>query len=301
MSSYHALSRLREQSSSPRLLSCIGLLSLFLFCSLSTSSLGQDAALIRLAELVQVCHDGLLLSDLLPSEASPALRQRAATVYLGRAPGLGSTRVLEAREIERLLPKAGGEANIAVPPRVTIQRTGWPIARGNLSHVILQYFKTRRWGTGDFAADRVWWDEGFTTVKADASLEVVAVTSNLSAGTLDLKLRCVSRADCTPFLVRLPLPDGPGAKERQAIASVAESGEPPIRRPDAAGRSDPLLVKAGEPSILRNESVGIRISVTVMPLQRGVLGQRIRVRDPATQRIFVAQVVGERQLNAIPE
>ena len=57
-----------------------------------------------------------------------------------------------------------------------------------------------------------------------------------------------------------------------------------------------ILVAAGESATLTLHSDTLRIFVDVVSLERGTLGQQIRVRMPETGKIFNAQVDGRRHL-----
>jgi flagella basal body P-ring formation protein FlgA len=57
-------------------------------------------------------------------------------------------------------------------------------------------------------------------------------------------------------------------------------------------------VVAGKPAKLVVEMAALRITALVTPLQSGVKGQTIRVRNLDTQRVFEAEVVGADLLQA---
>lgn len=59
-----------------------------------------------------------------------------------------------------------------------------------------------------------------------------------------------------------------------------------------------MLVAAGKPARLVVETTSLRLTVTVTPLQSGAKGQVIRVRNPDTQGVFEARVVGQDLLGA---
>ncbi len=65
-----------------------------------------------------------------------------------------------------------------------------------------------------------------------------------------------------------------------------------------ATSSSPVLVAAGKPAKLVVETATLRMTVLVTPLQSGVKGQLIRVRNLDTQRVFEAEVVGADLLQA---
>jgi len=55
----------------------------------------------------------------------------------------------------------------------------------------------------------------------------------------------------------------------------------------------PVLAKPGKPATLVMLGQNVRITTTVVPLQPGIKGQCILVRDPATARVMSAEVVDE--------
>jgi flagella basal body P-ring formation protein FlgA len=59
-----------------------------------------------------------------------------------------------------------------------------------------------------------------------------------------------------------------------------------------------ILVQPGKPTTLRLLSGSMRMLLEVIPLERGVLGQKIRVRLPATGKVLQGQVVGAGRLEA---
>jgi flagella basal body P-ring formation protein FlgA len=72
----------------------------------------------------------------------------------------------------------------------------------------------------------------------------------------------------------------------------------PSAMPTAAARpaKQEILVAAGESATLTLHSDTLRIFVDVVSLERGTLGQQIRVRMPQTGKIFNAQVDGRAHL-----
>jgi hypothetical protein len=58
-------------------------------------------------------------------------------------------------------------------------------------------------------------------------------------------------------------------------------------------RQSPVLAKTGRLATLVMLGQNVRITTTVLPLQPGIKGQCILVRDPATGRVMTAEVVDE--------
>lgn len=67
---------------------------------------------------------------------------------------------------------------------------------------------------------------------------------------------------------------------------------------DVTSRKQPVLVKPGSPATLVMQGPNLRVTTTVVPLQPGIKGQTVMVRDPTTARVMRAEVVGEGLLQA---
>jgi flagella basal body P-ring formation protein FlgA len=69
--------------------------------------------------------------------------------------------------------------------------------------------------------------------------------------------------------------------------------------PTRKATSHPIvLVAAGKPAKLVVETATLRMTALVTPLEPGVKGQLIRVKNLDTQRVFEAEVVGVGLLRA---
>lgn len=56
------------------------------------------------------------------------------------------------------------------------------------------------------------------------------------------------------------------------------------------------MVNAGKPAVMVAEGPSFRMTIPVIPLENGMLGQQVRVRNPDSQRVVAAQVVGPGRL-----
>jgi len=65
--------------------------------------------------------------------------------------------------------------------------------------------------------------------------------------------------------------------------------------------SDGALVRQGRPAKMAWQADGFRLWVSVMCLQTGRLGDRVRVRDRNGRKQFLADVVGPAELKAVAE
>jgi flagella basal body P-ring formation protein FlgA len=120
---------------------------------------------------------------------------------------------------------------------------------------------------------------GIRSTKESASVQVVS-TSNSSAGTVKVKLRCQDNHECLPFYVLVHSFDKPtlGGARLKAV-SAAEADAPQN------------IIRGGEHATLVLESADSRMSLPVICLQSGIVGQTIRVASPDHRQLFDAVVV----------
>ena len=284
-----------QTKNKPRLRSLAGSLLLVSFALPSLCQSNQPSLPIALRESVQIDSATVRLSDLLPPDVPNAIRQKAAAINLGRAPQIGSVRTLSREEITQRIGSDPALRLIYVPAQITIRRDGWPISPESIRSAIARYFQAQGWKAAAPGPEGVRWDAGFTSLKPSAALEVTAVSWNRSGNDLEFRLRCVERNACSSLLVRVVAPPGFSGDSRldSVVHNPATAPGLPLNRP--------VLVKAGEAAILSTQSGGISISLQVIALQRGALGQTVRARDPSSKRIFEARVVGVETLAPIVE
>lgn len=115
----------------------------------------------------------------------------------------------------------------------------------------------------------------------DARLRVTSVRAGYSPGSWLLRLDCASRRDCLPFHVLLRAP------------AVDLNAQPTGKAPPNLPRTKSLVAHSGDHALLVEERSGLRLKVPVVCLQSGGLGDQVRVRNLATQRILVATVAGK--------
>jgi hypothetical protein len=106
-------------------------------------------------------------------------------------------------------------------------------------------------------------------------------------------VRCSSAAECLPFLVafRCRRPAGAMADRLKAV-DHAKAG--PRAKRSAA-------VHTGETARLELTLTGANLSFPVICLEEGGVGEMIRTRAIAGNRIFVAMVTGPRQLRGVED
>lgn len=267
----------------------------------------QDrAASVWLRSRVAVTGGILKLSDLLPPDAGATLRAAAAEIDLGHTPQPGRLRVLEGEQVWRRL--TGNRIlwrDLSVPESITIERTGWPISRAAVEKAVASFLRSPE-GTLDPLPDiaALQWDGEVRAAVPDAAVEVIAVRWDIRRNAFAVWLRCVEASFCGSFLVHVPrlrpdqaetlahsprlLPHSLAHLHPMSVAPSSHRGEPGVS-----------LAQAGKPAQLIFDGEGFRISLPVVCLQRGTLGQKIQAMDFANHRIVWATVVGAGQLRAI--
>jgi len=119
-------------------------------------------------------------------------------------------------------------------------------------------------------------------VPDEARLQVTSVHAVAGVDNWLLRMECGSRLECLPFEVLLRL-----RGQRPSSLPAAPAGSPsavPVNQVAAP------VVRAGQRVRLAEEVSGMRLSVTAVCLQAGVVGQRIRVRNLSSGRVVLARV-----------
>jgi hypothetical protein len=116
-------------------------------------------------------------------------------------------------------------------------------------------------------------------------LQVFRLTADPKRGVIEARLRCL-RQECLPFCanVQVSLPD---SMDRLSFSIPTT---PPTERVIPLGKRQPPLMLAGEAAKLFVFTPGIRISMPVISLQSGELGQLIRLRAVATGKVLLGRV-----------
>jgi len=129
------------------------------------------------------------------------------------------------------------------------------------------------------APDQIELLSGIRSTEEGASLRVVS-TSDSNAGTIKVKLRCQDNHECLPFYVLVHSFDKPNVASARLQAVPAVAASPPQN-----------VIRGGDHATLVLASPDSRMSLPVICLQSGVLGQTIRVASPDHRQVFDAVVV----------
>ena len=235
----------------------------------------QPQGRLTLLQEVVVNTPMVHVSDLLPYSAGPAEFSEARKISLGRAPQPGSFRVLRAAAIEEAI---AGKLHAAAPPAVTVRRGGWPLAADRVRAAFDTSVRGLPLGVS------LSLPQGVVTRTSNPRLEVLSVRPGWNSDSSIARLRCADRNDCGTFLVVIEAPQLGTA----------------LRKLERRDSSIAPLVRSGKKALLVIAGDGMKITLPVVPLKGGSLGDTVRVLDPQAHRVRYAQVAGENLLQSNP-
>jgi hypothetical protein len=237
---------------------------------------------VQLRESAVVRGDRITLSDLLPADAPLTLRQQGSEVTLGASPNLGSTRVFTAEGVVRgLATKPELLRYLKVPDRILVRRQGVPLDRDSLGAVARRFLEETGFNIPDDAP--LTWDREIVTRTTSPALAVSRAKSGLTRNSTELWMRCVDRGTCPDFLARVQNTTCSPGRRLQHPSNSAD-------RPGTASSDE--RIKEGSKAWLIIDSGSIRLSLAVVCLQPGSIGEKIRVLSPSNHRVFLAEIVG---------
>ena len=277
---------------------------------------------------VEVRRDTLYLSDFLLAGAPAWLRARAARVPLGDAPVPGAQRRIGRREIERDLRSFPDVRDaLAIPSIVEVQRWSRPLGREEVRQAIEDALNEKHL-SAQLARDNVDLNSVIYVTEASPQLKVTQIKLAPAGTGMRVRMEVSSEPRISPFWVLLDceieqltpvaskdIPLGApvlGSEVRMEMRPVSYGlGHAPETPADVVGRSTRRLIRAGEtlraemlnPMILVRagqlveillQGRGLRITAEATPLDAGMSGQKIRVRNQVTGKILTATVIGPR-------
>ncbi len=273
-------------------------------------SAGQACEDVAVDSSVEAGPGELTLADLLAPGTCRQLRDAAAQIRLGALPQSGSVRVLDGREVRRLLEEVAAGvvsavkiSGIIIAPRIVVRRRGATKSCAEIARLVAgsasvqdQANARRRWpGDLDCAAAR--------HIPEDAPLELTKSSWSTALERWEFALRCTRPGECAPFLVWADEPKtsaaGAATSQRASARRSNVSAESVSRLTTRAGASGAeRLVAPGQTATLTWDEAGIRVVLPVTCLDAGALGQFVRVRLKNAPRILRAEVVGAGTLRA---
>ena len=138
------------------------------------------------------------------------------------------------------------------------------------------------------------------SIREEAGLEVKKISFDPLRRAVVFELRASHEPQYLPFTVTTRRdPASWGMPQllngNTGDAGKVGNGETPNsgKAADVTSRKQPVLVKPGRPATLVMQGPNLRVTTTVVPLQPGIKGQTILVRDATTARVMRAEVVEE--------
>lgn len=252
---------------------------------------------VALLSSAEVSGDAVLLSNVLPSDAPPDLQRRAEGIRLGTAPQDGATRTISREAIAAILERSLlPGSSFLIPEYITIRRTGRVVTRQEVFRAIQAAMgSTSPQGRSELRLEDIRLGPAVRISVAEPQLRVTQVLLDHRTGCVWFRLKAAASPEVLPFYVALRSPSffGKGPLVSRAVSANATLPHP---APDS---TLPILVEPGSPARLCVRSPDSKMVLTVNPMQRGRLGETIRVRLPGTAKILKARVAGKAYLDAI--
>jgi hypothetical protein len=123
------------------------------------------------------------------------------------------------------------------------------------------------------------------------SLELTKVFYDRMLHSWEFLVRCVTPANCVPFLVRWSHASGQARRDGPQLSSSTSH--------DRVPESQHVMLRPGETATLVWDQDGIRVVLPVICLDRGNVGDSIRVRIKSGSRVLRAEILNESLLRAI--
>ena len=297
--------------------SVVPLVSLMLFAVVlpeGEAKAGAYPPRVQIPGFVQVEGETVRLSDLLPPDAPEEFGEIGARVILGESPLPASPRVILKAQIERKLREVPSLLErLEIPDRLIVTRPRRRLSSAEIWTAIEDFLAERGLPAPVPQACMVSSADGPTLMNAEAAepgkqhcaqgglgLQAPVFVTQLDPGLavksmepdrvrrrLRFLLWTAHEPQVLPFYVNV-----------EKLWSAAAWSSQPLRSMRPAHSPAVVLVAAGKPARLVIETPNLRLTARVSPLESGVKGQVIRVRNLDTQRILEAQVVGVGLLQA---
>lgn len=282
-------------------------LAIYLFACVLCARASGPAVL--LAGQVDVRAGSIYLSDLLPDSLPPVTREAAQHIRVAPAPLPGQTITLSGEKIAALLE---GERSLRsyspgfdVPSQIVVRRAGHRISHEEVAEAIAKAVSRNSVPENSgLNLQTLSFEAPVIDFSADAKLEVRRMDFDPALKQARFLVACDADKRIPPFLVTAQLQheNAPGAAPSPALGIISVRPHPSEQiTPDhLAGVADDsiLLVQPGKRASLHVVSGSMQLLLQVVPLDRGTLGQTVRVRLPGNGKVLRGRVVSAGRLEA---
>jgi hypothetical protein len=259
----------------------------------SAARAGGRRVTLRADAVVQ--GDTILLANLLPENASPALRTAAEGISLGAAPQNGTARRFRRDAILAALQSATlSPDSFLIPEVVTVRRAERLLTREEaLAAIQSALAKSHVAGAPEFRPEDLTLDAALEVPRANARLEVTQIVFDEGIGRARFRLQPHTNPGANAFFVTARV--APEASAR--VSANALRLTPSIKALSVV--DSPVLVDPRQFARLHLRSPGADMLLAVKPLQRGRLGETVRVRLPSSGKTLQGRVTGKNFLEAV--
>jgi hypothetical protein len=270
---------------------------LLLFCGALGPTVARAGVLrvVLLAD-VQVQGDAILLANLLPPNAPCSISDAAGKIILGSAPQNGTPRQLSNDAIVAAIQDAGlRPASFVVPLTVTVHRAARPITQTDIWPPIQSFLEKHPVNAlRNLQPSDLTFAASVAISGNNNRLAVTRLTFDAALHRYNFCLRIQNVPGAQRFEVSARVSSSPSGSARRGFQEASTSG-------DAPDLSDGgiILVDPRQSAHLRLHSPDSEMLLAVQPMQRGHLGETIRVRLRPSGKTLQARVVGQGALDAI--
>jgi hypothetical protein len=252
---------------------------------------------IALRANAEVQGDTILLANLFPSGVPQRFQNAGARHSLGPAPQSGSVRQFS-REAVRAAIEAEGLplSSFVVPEVMAVRRASRVLSREEIfSAIETALSKGNPAEPPEFRREDLVYPSAIAVPNNDARLEVTQIHFDRALGRARFRLRPLAAPAALPFYVTAHCPARTFARafaEFKKFEAVASS-------PSRSAPTASILVDPREPARLHLHSPDADMLLSVRPLERGHLGETIRVRLRSSGKTLQARVVGSNAVDAV--
>jgi hypothetical protein len=266
-------------------------------CILGGGARAADAKVSLVRDAV-VNGKSIYLSDLLPESSPGTVRILAQEILIGKSPQPGGSRILSSDEIVRLLSDANLSSQVGAPAQITVHRSGHLVTREEVAEAIRRS-QSGSIGSMQVSPDEIRLNARVTTLTEDADLRVTR--TELDPTMHELKFWLVSGAQPTLPTFMAMIQTKCASCGSQSNLGTQAPKKPYGGRSGSGGHANPgpAFVEQGKAANLHMiYGAEMQMDLTAISLERGSLGQTVRVKIKETGKILDAHVVGHNQLEA---